>query len=35
MLYSLYKTTDEKTKNHQMDGENSSDGRMYEVKGNS
>ena len=30
-----YNTTDEKTKNHQMDGEKSSDGRMYEVKGNS
>ena len=31
----VYKTTDEKNKNHQMDGENSSDGKMYEVKGHS
>jgi hypothetical protein len=31
----VYKTTDEENKNHQMDGEKSSDRRIYEVKGNS
>jgi hypothetical protein len=34
LLY-VYKTKDEKTKNHQDDYEKSSDGRMYEIKGNS
>ena len=29
----VYKTTDEQTKNHQMDHQKSSDGRMYEIKG--
>jgi hypothetical protein len=32
LLY-VYKTTDEKTKNHQDDSMKSSDGRMYEIKG--
>lgn len=30
----VYKCTDEATKNHQMDDQKSSDGRMYEIKGN-
>lgn len=29
----VYKTGEEKTKNHQDDSERSSDGRMYELKG--
>ena len=29
----VYKTKDEKTKNHQDDTEKSADGRMYEIKG--
>ena len=29
----VYRTTDEQTKNHQMDHQKSSDGRMYEIKG--
>ena len=29
----LYKTTDERAKNHQNDSEKSADGRMYEIKG--
>jgi hypothetical protein len=29
----VYKTTDEQTKNHQMENQTSSDGRMYEIKG--
>ena len=29
----VYKTTDEQTKNHQMDNQQSSDGCMYEIKG--
>lgn len=32
ILY-VYKTKDEKTKNHQDDNEKSADGRMYEIKG--
>ena len=29
----VYKALDEQTKNHQSDSELSSDGRMYEIKG--
>lgn len=29
----LYKTTDERTRNHQNDSEKSAGGRMYEIKG--
>jgi hypothetical protein len=29
----VYKCLGEQTKNHQSDGERSSDGRMYEIKG--
>jgi len=29
----VYKTTDEQTKNHQMDHQKSPDGCMYEIKG--
>lgn len=29
----VYKSTDERTKNHQSDAERSSDGRMYAIKG--
>jgi hypothetical protein len=29
----VYKTTDQKTKNHQDDDQKASDGRMYEIKG--